>query len=236
LAVSSNPSPQELEEAVRRWRTAEQRLYPMAMASPEGYERYVALVRAVADDLRPVRNAEALTDAYAGAVDIAVAAARRHGLPTEGLELELAAGAAFSLRYREVLAEERREEAARRVGEARARRQEWVTIHETGVWRESPVPPYARVELHLPEGTGLHLWVEESLERAGVEYGVEVVQLDPQTGQWLTGRPISDRRTFSEYGAWKEAVRELRARCDKPDNLDVDEEGADDVASDTNIS
>ncbi|MGH2732996.1 MAG: hypothetical protein ACRDJG_08690, partial [Actinomycetota bacterium] len=175
-------------------------------------------VRAVADELGSIRSAEGLAHAHAEAIEIATA--WRRGLSTEGLELELAAGAAFSLRYREVLAEGRREEAARRVGEARARGQAWVTVHETRSWQGSPVPPYTRVDLHLPEGTGLHVWVEESLEGAGVEYGVEVVDLDPQTGQWLTDRPIRHRRTFSEHGAWKEAVEELRARCDKSDNLD----------------
>jgi hypothetical protein len=209
--VLADLSPQGPEGAIRRWEAAEQRLYPALMAWPEGYERSIALARAVADELGCVRTTESLADAYAQGVNITAAAARRHMLPTDGIDLELVAGAGFCLRYREIVTETQREEVARIVGEARARGQEWVVIHEARPWQQRPFPPWRRVEMHLPEGTGLHEWVEESLEGAGVEFGVEIVPLDPKTGRWLADHPIGDRRMFSDYEAWREEVDRLKA-------------------------
>jgi hypothetical protein len=214
-----NSSKLKLEEAVRRWRAAEQRLYPAVVSSPEGYDRYVALVRAVTDELGSVRSTEALVDVYVDGVDLAAAAARSH-LSTEGLDLDLALGAAFCLRYRELVAETRREEVQRRVDEAVARGEEWVVIKEAPPWLQSPFPPWRRLEMHLPEGNGLHTWVEESLGDEGVEYGVEVVPLDPRTGQWVSGGSVTDRRTFSDYQVWQDAVEALKARYDGSDRFD----------------
>lgn len=214
-----NSSKLKLEEAVRRWRAAEQRLYPAVVSSPEGYDRYVALVRAVTDELGSVRSTEALVDVYVDGVDVAAAAARSH-MSTEGLDLDLALGAAFCLRYRELVAETRREEVQRGVEEAVARGEEWVVIKEAPPWLQSPFPPWRRLEMHLPEGNGLHTWVEESLGDEGVEYGVEVVPLDPRTGQWVSGGSVTDRRTFSDYQVWQDAVEALKARYDGSDRFD----------------
>lgn len=227
--VSSNSSKLKLEEAIRRWRAAEQRLYPAVLSSPEGFDRYVALVRAVSDELGSVRSVESLVDAYDEGVDIAAGAAHRHMLPTEGLDFDLVVGAAFCLRYREVVAETRREEIQGRIGEAMARGQKWVMLQETRPWLQSPFPPWRRLEMHLPEGTGLHMWVEEALDDVGVEFGVEVVRLDPQTGKWLDGQPVLDRQTFSDYGLWQESVEGLRARYDGSVPFDEHEKWADDV-------
>ena len=216
--VSSN-SKLKLDEAVRRWRAAEQRLYPAVVSSPEGYDRYVALVRAVTDELGSVRSTEALVDVYVDGVNPAAAAARSH-MSTEGLDLDLAVGAAFCLRYRELVAETRREEVQRRVEEAEARGEEWVVIKEAPPWLQSPFPPWRRLEMHLPEGNGLHTWVEESLGDVGVEYGVEVVPLDPRTGQWVSGGSVTDRRTFPDYHVWQDAVEALKARYDGSDRFD----------------
>jgi hypothetical protein len=210
--VLPNLSSPSLEDAVRRWQAAEQQLYPAAMGSPEAYERYVALVRAVADELGAVRDPQALADAYLVSAGITAAAARRRAISTRGLQLEMAAGAAFCIRYREIVAEMGRVEVARRLHEARAGGEHWVTIQETQPGPNGPFPPWRRIEMHLPEGTGLHMWMEESLEHSGVEYGVELVPLDPDTGQWLAEQPVQERRTFSEHRLWSEAVEELKTR------------------------
>ncbi|MEX2552707.1 MAG: hypothetical protein WD627_06880 [Actinomycetota bacterium] len=214
-----NSSKLKLEEAVRRWRAAEQRLYPAVVSSPEGYDRYLVLVRAVTDELGSVRSTESLVDVYVDGVDLAAAAARGH-MSTEGLDLDLALGAAFCLRYRELVAETRREEVQRRVDEAVDRGEEWVVIKEAPPWLQSPFPPWRRLEMHLPEGNGLHTWVEESLGDEGVEYGVEVVPLDPRTGQWVSGGSVTDRRTFSDYRVWQDEVEALKARYDGSDRFD----------------
>lgn len=214
--MSGNPSKLKQQEAIRRWRTAEQRLYPAVLASRIGYDRYVALVRGICHELGSVRSVEDLVDAYDEGSDIAAGAARTRTLPTEGLDLDLAVGAAFCLRYREVLAETRREQMRRRVQEAEARGDRWVVLEEARPWLESPFPPWRSLEMHLPDGTGIHVWAEESLdsEGDGIEYGVEVLRLDPHTGQWLADEPATERQTFSDYHLWQDAIIELKAGYD----------------------
>src|SRR5689334_5333746 len=95
----------QLEEAVAHWRAAENRLYPVVMTRPDLYERSVRIVRAVADDLRSARDPQALLKAYERAADIVTDVVRRLEIPSEEIDMGLVTGAAFSLRYRELLEE-----------------------------------------------------------------------------------------------------------------------------------
>lgn len=206
-----------LEEALRRWRTAEQRLYPLALAWPEGFERHVTLVRAVADSLGSVRTVEALVDAYGDRATITAAAAADRLIHTQGLDLELAAGAAFYLRHREITSESRWDESAERIAGAAGRGEAWVLIEETRSPTGIPYPPWRKMEMHLPEGTGLHQWVEEILEAEGVEFGVELVTLDPRTGRWLAEEPVRERAVTREFQEWTQTVARLKARLSEGD-------------------
>ncbi|MEX0790513.1 MAG: hypothetical protein WD178_07040, partial [Actinomycetota bacterium] len=183
------------QEAIRRWNTAEQQLYPALLSSPAGYERHMSLVRGICDELGPVRDIGALVDAFDEGLDIARTAAEARSLSTEGLDLELVVGAAFCLRYREVLAEVRREAMKQRIDEALARDDLWVDLEGSPPFLHMPFPPWRRIEMRLPDGTGIHSWVEESLDGSGdgFEYGVEVVELDPQTGGLLSDAPAGKR-------------------------------------------
>ncbi|HEX2052196.1 MAG TPA: hypothetical protein VHJ78_00535 [Actinomycetota bacterium] len=222
MTVGATPDRRELE-AVRQWRAAEQRLYPAVLNWPEGYDRYLSLVRAIVDELGSVGSVGDLVDLFDRVTEIASGAARARSVPTAGLDLDLAAGAAFCLRHREVVAEDRRREAIRRIEAARAGGQTWVSLDDARPWEEMPFPPWRTIEMHLPDGTGLHLWAEESLDSDwGVEFGVEVVRLDPETGQWRANEPVVARQTFTEYERLQEAVAELKARYDsrqKPHTL-----------------
>lgn len=213
--VSDNPILKQ-HEAVRRWSAAEQRLYPALVSSPAGYDRYMTLVRGICDELASVRSVEALVDAYGEGAGIAAGAARTRTLPIEGLDLDLAVGAAFCLRYREVLAETRRAEAVLRIAVARERGEAWVALDEVRPWLERPFPPWRSIHMHLPDGVGLHLWAEESLEDEGdgIEYGIEVVRLDPETGRWLGNEPATDKQTFSDYHSWQDGIDALKAGYD----------------------
>lgn len=201
------------QEAVRRWNAAEQQLYPALLSSPAGYERYTSLVRAICDELGSIRDVEALVDAFDEGLDIAGRAAASRALPTTGLDVELVVGAAFCLRYREVLAETRRDAVKRRIDEARSRGDLWVDLEGSPPFFQLPFPPWHSIEMHLPDGTGIHSWVEESLDESGdgFEYGVEVIKLDPLTGGWLSDTPAGERQTFSDYRLWQQAIASLKA-------------------------
>jgi len=202
-----------MDELIAGWRAAEGRLYPLVMAQPELYERYLAVVRAVADDLRSARTPQQLAEAFGGRAAILDAVVASRGFATDGLDFELAAQAAFGLRYREVVAEVHREDAVRRVREARRAGLPWVVLRETAGAAGPSAAPYDRLEMHLPSGVGLHAFVELGPEMDRPRFGVEVLQLDPRTGDPVneTARP-AELRTYGDRDRWEEAVEELRRR------------------------
>ena len=200
------------DEIVRRWRVAEERLYPVVMVRPDLYERYISVVRAVADELRAFRSLDELVAAYEQGPEVTARVVRAQIISTEGMDLALVAGAAFSLRHREIAEETNREEALQRIRAARAEGQEWTVVYETATTGPQLVPPYRRLEMRLADGVALHVFVEMDPESGGALFGVESVQLDPQTGDWVTDAPpLAPRRTFSEPESWNEAIAELRA-------------------------
>jgi hypothetical protein len=94
--------PDSLEELARRWRLAEQRLYPTILADPSAYQRYVLAVRGLADELSVVASPEALVASYAASFARAAEHLRAVGEAEDAGVAELVAGAAFALREREI--------------------------------------------------------------------------------------------------------------------------------------
>ncbi|HEX9717470.1 MAG TPA: hypothetical protein VGA93_05945 [Actinomycetota bacterium] len=202
-----------MEELIAGWRAAEARLYPLVMAQPELYERYLAVVRAVADDLRSARTPQQLAEAFGGRAAILKAVVASRGFATDGLDLELVAQAAFGLRYREVVTEVHREDAIRRVREAGRAGLPWVVLRETAGAAGPFAAPYDRLEMHVPSGVGLHAFVELGPEMDRPRFGVEVVQLDPGTGDPVSETaPPAELRTYGERDRWEDAIEELRRR------------------------
>jgi hypothetical protein len=188
------------------------------LARPDLYERYVALVRALADDLGDLSTPAALAAAFGEAVARAARTAARRGVPTEGLDLEVAAGAAFALRYREVRAAAARGAVAARVQEAAARGERWVVLQEPS-GGQAPDPFAAsvtsRVELHIPTGVAIHSFVELDPETYQPRYGVEAARLDPASGELVRDEePATTPRTFDDRAAWERAVAALRQACE----------------------
>ncbi len=209
---------ERLPELVRRWRTAEERLYTVVMVFPEHYERRIRLVRAVADELRSSSTAEELVGAYARAPDLVARASQRLGLLREDVgDAEVVGDAAFSLRYGEVLEETHRGEAVRRTRAAREAGHEWVVLYETGSPETALLAPYRRLEMHLPDGVGLHVFVEPHPETMRAVYGVEAVQLDPTSGDWVGESVLpAERETFVARLQRAEAVAQRRRRYGDP--------------------
>ena len=213
LGLTPRGMPDGLDEIVGRWKAAEDRLHPVALVQPETYARYLRLVRLVADELGFARTREQLITAYGKAPATVQTAISRRGTGAEGLDLQLVAGAAFGLRYREVLAQLRRDETIRRVRTAWEHGDRWVVIDDAGGIGGPGLPPYRKLEMHLPDGVGLHSFVELDPEMDRPVYGAEIVRLDPQTGRGVVSPETpSEPVTFTRREAWEAAVKELRAR------------------------
>lgn len=193
---------------------AEERLYPVALVDPDLYQRAVMLVREVADELRLLPTTELLVEAWDGAAEIVAGVVDRLGLEPGRLDLGLVAGAAFSLRERELAEDEARASALERIRHAREAGEPWVVLYETalaGAGAGSPAPPYRRLEMRLADGFGLHVFVEVDPDTARPVYGVEALQLDPQTGDWVhEAARLAERRTSPDPGPWEAAIQELR--------------------------
>ena len=202
---------------MRRWIDAEDRLHPVALADPETYQRYLRLVRIVADELTAARTHEQLVEAYGNADEIVGRAIAREGFAADGLDLRLATAAAFGLRRREVTTELHDREVLRRVRAAEERGEPWVVIEETGRVELGGFVPYRRLEMHLPDGAGLHSFVEPDPVVDVPVFGVQVVALDPRTGRGAAqaGR-APEPRTFTDRDQWESAMRDLRHELDEP--------------------
>ena len=209
---------QALVELVERWNQAERQLYPVVLARPDLYERYLTLVRAVADDLGDLATPDVLAAAFGEAVPMATRAAARVGIPTDGLDLGVAAGAAFALRYREVKTAGARATVAAKVEAATAEGEQWVLLQEPA---GGQLPdPYAaatssRVELHVPTRLAIHSFVELDPDTYQPRYGVEAARLDPVSGELARDEePVATPRTFDDRAAWEAAVAALRRACE----------------------
>jgi hypothetical protein len=197
------------------WRRGEERLYPVVLVRPELYEQYVLLVRALADELAEAHSEDALLAAYEAGTGSAEHAASRLDLPdrTE-MDLGLARDAAYCLRHRELVGELQRAEANRRVERARAAGDEWVTVFEEA--SSELRPPYRLVEMHVRSGRAIHSFVEQSPDTGGPVFGVEVIRLDPVTGDWMPDvEPVASER-LHDPERWRERIEALRRSGARP--------------------
>ena len=88
-----------------RWFMAEERLYPVAMVMPERYEQAVSLVGRLAEQLRAsCPDLPSLVAADAEVGEMAERLVSYDPRMAEDLDLKLVAGAACSIRYRELAA------------------------------------------------------------------------------------------------------------------------------------
>jgi hypothetical protein len=195
-------------DVLREWQSAEERLYPVVMVRPDLYERSVQLVRAVADELATCPDLAALMVAWAEAAGSVYRAATDAGLDLSGLDAGLVAGAAFSLRYRELAWPAAREERAGRVREAAARGEEWVRVEESGSMETAGMVPWSWVEMHVPTGAGLRQTIEADPKTGAPRYRLERVTCDPVTGAALGEQAeLAVEESFDDRAEWTAAVK-----------------------------
>jgi hypothetical protein len=104
-AASPFSDPAVPREMLGRWFRAEERLYPVAMVLPERYETVVRLVGRVTEQLRQsCPDLASLVAADAEGLELATRVASFDPETPPDLDLALIAGAASSIRYRELAA------------------------------------------------------------------------------------------------------------------------------------
>ncbi|HEU5001995.1 MAG TPA: hypothetical protein VFW71_04370 [Actinomycetota bacterium] len=201
--------PEDLDELVRRWSEAERRLYPVVLSDPAAYERGVRAASLLADELKEVVDLESLPDAWPGAARRAARQLQQLGGSGDAAVAELVAGAAFAIRYRELAAEARAAEMARRVADAARRGERWVVVDQVGSLDLACFGHFRRLEMHLPGGMGISSYTEEQVDTDTPRLILERVPLDP-----TSGRPrgeAAERREAADMAGWEAAHAELRA-------------------------
>jgi hypothetical protein len=198
------------------WKAAEERLYPVVMVRPDLYERSVRMVRAVADELAGCLDLPALVEAWDSAAEFVHRAASDAGLDLDGLDAGLLAGAGFSMRYRELAMAASRSERLGRIRAAAEAGDAWVRVEEIGSRETAGMVPWTWVEMHVPTGAGLRQTLEADPMTGAPRYSLEVVPLDPATGDQLPVPPdvVTVSETFGDPTEWMAAVEARRAQIE----------------------
>ena len=198
------------------WKSAEERLYPVVMVRPDLYERSVRMVRAVTDELAGCGDLAALVEAWESAAEIVHRAATDAGFDLEGLDAGLLAGAGFSMRYRELAVGASRNERLDRIRAAAEAGEGWVRVEEIGSRETAGMMPWTWVEMHVGSGAGLRQTMEADPMTGAPVYSLEVVPLDPATGDHLPVPTdvVSVIDTFSDPTEWIAAVEAKRAQIE----------------------
>jgi hypothetical protein len=212
VTISGGIPPQVLSD----WKAAEERLYPIVMVRPDLYERSVRLVRVVADDLAGCGDLPALVEAWGGAAEIVHRAATDADLDLEGIDAGLIAGAGFSMRYRELAAGLALTERLNRIQAARDAGEAWVRVEEIGSRETAGMMPWTWVEMHVASGAGLRQTLEADQTTGAPRYSLEVIPLDPTTGDRLQvpADIVSAEESFDDPTEWKEAVEAKRVQIE----------------------
>ena len=211
MTIPGNVPPQLLSD----WKSAEERLYPVVMVRPDLYERSIRMVRATADELAGCLDVGALVNAWGGAAEIVHRAAAEAGFDLEGLDAGLIAGAAFSMKYRELAAAASRAERLQRIRTAAEAGEPWVRVEEIGSKEAAGMVPWTWVEMHVPTGAGLRQTLEADPMTGAPLYSLEVVPLDPATGDRLPVPPdVVSVEEFNDPTEWMAAVEAKRAQIE----------------------
>ncbi len=199
--------PDEYLDLARRLRTAEDRLYPIAMVDAERYQRAVRLVGLLAQEL---------TQTYATLDELALAQPSGHrrlvavagaaGIALDGLDRDLVVQAAMSQRFRALLSDRSTELRQRLVAQARAAGRQWAVLEEpdSAAWSAGS----ARwVETHVATGALMIRAVAADPQTGRLSYRLEVFGgPDPETGP-PQGIRVEE---FADRDAWLAATDEVR--------------------------
>src|SRR3954471_19579747 len=200
------------EDAIATWRRAEARIYPSVMHNPTIYEQYIAVVRAIAEELSDVRREDDLVTAWHERRDIATAVLERSPPTMRAvMDMDAVRDAAFCHRHREITRERGKEIARERLEEARRTGAEWVVLFDD----VTPLGSH-RLEMHVRSGRALHASTQVDAERPTPTFELEVVQLDPATGAWLVDQPpLMPAQRYATDDEWQARIAQARATFGK---------------------
>ena len=98
-----------------------------------------------------------------------------------------------------------------RIRAAAAAGDEWVVLFETGRSELAPFSPFRRLEMRISDGRGLHASIVSDPSTGGPAFTVEVVQLDPATGDWVNdAEPLAASTSYPTRQEWDDAIGALR--------------------------
>ena len=187
-------------------------MYPSVMHNATIYEQYIAVVRAIAEELSDVRREEDLVTAWHERRDIATAVIERSPPTMRAvMDMDAVRDAAFCHRHREITRERGKEIARERLEAARVAGDEWVVLFED----VTPLGSH-RLEMHVRSGRALHASTQVDAERPTPTFELEVVQLDPETGAWLVDRPpLMPAQRYPTEEEWQARIAQARATFGK---------------------
>ncbi len=194
-------------EVLRSWDQAEARLFPLAMAQPELYERSVRLVAALAARLRETcPDVPALLAEHERGA--ALAADASQDASALGVQPALIAAAACAMRYRELVTAGAARQRLTALEHARGQGRAWAVVQESGDEARAPYLPYQRVEAHVTSGHALIVSIEpdETLSRA--VHRLDAGQLDLATGTLAAGDPLGSYTDADAFAAALQRARE----------------------------
>jgi hypothetical protein len=204
--LSSDPDT-EREAAVAAWRRAEALVYPSVMVNATLYQQYIAVVRAIADELADLRTEDELVGAWRERPELGGDMIRRLS-PSMApmMDPQAVRDAAFCQRHRELTRELGKEIAHERLERARREGAAWVTLFDD-------VTPFGshRLEMHVRSGRALHASSRTEPDAVTATYELEVVQLDPRDGAWLVDKPpLMPGQRFTSHDEWEARIAQAR--------------------------
>jgi hypothetical protein len=195
-----------LARARQSWRTAEARLYPLAMTNVEGYQRALMLVAATCQQLRAVTTTAAdLLGCQARAAEYVAAACDAMGTSAVGLDPDDIFGSAAAVRDRELAGQERRRARLAAIDRARAAGADWTDLHA------DPLGPGVP-ELRMQVGTGWAILTEVGADQAtgAPVLVVTTTRVDLATGA-LRDDPGAVVHTVGSAEEWERVALALQA-------------------------
>lgn len=193
------------------WQRAETLAYSTVTERPDLYQAIVRLVRLTADHLRLLGpGTSALLSASERGGELVAAVADDSGIPAWDLDLEVVAGAALALRYREVRAEQAARRRLRRIEEGSAAGETWVVVEEAGAREGDPFLPYSRLEVEIASGKGLLVSATPDDDYRGVLHQIRAVRLDLATGAVAEDPSAPEVSSYPDAASRDGAAADLR--------------------------